>query len=91
MECRKSFGCAFSIEKYSNLIWNKEELPEEWQKSITAPIYKHDKHSVVTAEAYQFASYVQNFIQHPTVKAKSVWRGNYWGSSVWILMQQINY
>jgi len=40
------------------LIWNKEELPEEWKKSIIAPIYKHDKHSVVIAEAYQFANRV---------------------------------
>jgi len=24
-------------------IWNKEELPEEWKESITAPTYKGDK------------------------------------------------
>ena len=77
------------IHKLINLIWSKEELPEEWKKSTIAPIYKHDKHSVVTAEAYQFANYVQNFIQHPTVKTNSVCRGNYWGSSMWILTQQI--
>jgi hypothetical protein len=41
------------------LIWNKEELPEEWKKSIIAPIYKHDKHSVLTAEAHQSANHVQ--------------------------------
>jgi len=23
-----------------NLIWNKEELPEEWKESIIVPIYK---------------------------------------------------
>jgi hypothetical protein len=23
-----------------NSIWNKEELPEEWKKSITVPVYK---------------------------------------------------
>jgi hypothetical protein len=81
------------IHKLINLIQNKEELPEEWKKSIIAPIYKHNKHSVrvVTAEAYQFASYAQNFIQHPTVKANSICRGNYWGSSMWILTQQNNY
>jgi len=26
------------IHKLINLIWNEEELPEEWKKSITAPI-----------------------------------------------------
>jgi len=38
-----------------------------------------------------FANYVQNFIQHPAVKLNSIFRGNYWGSSMWILMQQVNY
>jgi len=28
------------IHKLINSIWNKEELPEEWKESITAPIYK---------------------------------------------------
>jgi len=35
-------------------------------------------------------NYVQNFIQHPAVKVNSIRRGNYWGSSVWILRQQVN-
>jgi len=28
------------IHKLHNLIWNKEELPEEWKESIIVPIYK---------------------------------------------------
>jgi len=28
------------IHKLHNLIWNKEELPEEWKESIIVPIYE---------------------------------------------------
>ena len=38
-----------------------------------------------------FANYVQNFFQHPAVKINSICRGNYWGSSMWISTQQVNY
>jgi hypothetical protein len=38
-----------------------------------------------------FANYIQNFIQHPAVKVNSIRRGNYWGSSVWIPTQQVDY
>jgi hypothetical protein len=34
---------------------------------------------------------IQNFTQHPVVRANSICTGNYWGSSVWISTQQINY
>jgi len=30
----------FEIHKYTNSIWNKEELHEEWKDSIIIPIYK---------------------------------------------------
>jgi len=40
---------------------------------------------------FHFVNYVQNFIQHPAVKVNSKCRENYWGSSMWISMQQINY
>jgi hypothetical protein len=30
------------IHKLINSIWNKEELPEQWKKSIIVPIYKKD-------------------------------------------------
>ena len=46
-----------------NSIWNKEELPEELKVLITVPIYKKggDTHN-----------YLQNFVQHPAVKAKCI-------------------
>jgi hypothetical protein len=29
------------IHKFSNCIWNKEELPHQWKESIIVPIYKN--------------------------------------------------
>jgi predicted DNA-binding protein len=49
------------------------------------------KHSVAITEAYHFCQNVQNNIQHPVVKVNSICRGNYWGSSLCISKQQINY
>ena len=74
------------IHKLINSIWNKDKLPEEWKESIIVPIYKKgNKQFVVIIEAYHFVSYVQNFIQHPSVKVNSIFRGSYWVSSMWIL------
>jgi len=28
------------VRKFINFIWNKEELPKNWQESIIVPIYK---------------------------------------------------
>jgi len=36
-------------------------------------------------------SYIQNFIHYSAAKVNSIYRGNYWGSSVWISMQQVIY
>jgi hypothetical protein len=30
------------IHKFITSVWNKEELPEEWNESIIVPIYKKD-------------------------------------------------
>ena len=34
-----------------------------------------------------FANYIQNFVQRPALKVNSICRGNYGGSSMWILTQ----
>ena len=31
-----------------------------------------------------WANYVQNIVQHPSLKVNSICRGNYWGSSMWV-------
>jgi hypothetical protein len=32
------------IHKLMKLIWNKEELPDKWKKSVVVPVHrKHDK------------------------------------------------
>ena len=49
------------------------------------------KQTVVIIGAYHFGNYVQIFTQHPAVKVNSIRRGKYWGSSMWISTQQINY
>ena len=36
------------IQKLKNCIWNKEDLPEEWNEPIIVPIYK----TVAIIEAY---------------------------------------
>ena len=38
----KAWGRTIHSEfhKLINLIWNKEELPEEWKESIVIPIFK---------------------------------------------------
>jgi hypothetical protein len=41
------------IHKLIKLIWNKEELPHQWKKSIVVPIHKRViKLTVVIIEAY---------------------------------------
>ena len=45
---------------------------------------------IVIIEAYQFCHICTNFIQRPAVKVNFIYRGNYWGSSTWISMQQVN-
>ena len=46
------------------------------------------KLTVAVIKAYH---YIQSFIQHPAAKVTSIFRRNYWRSSVSILMQQLNY
>ena len=48
------------------------------------------KQIVVIIGGYEFANYVQNFIQHPAVKINSIGIRNYRGSSVWISTQKVN-
>jgi hypothetical protein len=80
------------IHELNNSVWSKEEFPEERKKSIIVPIYrKGAKQTVVIIEAFHFANCIQKFIQHSALKVKSIYRRNYWGSSVWISKQQVNY
>jgi hypothetical protein len=80
------------IYKLSISIWNTEELPEEWKESIIVPIYKNgDKTDYQLQGHITFANNIQIFIQHPVFKVNSICRANYWGSSMWISTQQVNY
>jgi len=46
---------------------------------------------VVIIEAYYFAIYIQNFIQHPALKVNSICSINCSGSVMWITMHHVNY
>jgi hypothetical protein len=37
----------YEIHKLINSIWNKEEMPHQWEQSITVPIYKGKTHTLV--------------------------------------------
>ena len=54
-------------------------------------IWRAIKQIVVIMEANHFINYVNNFIQNLAVKANPLCRGNYWGLSMWISTEQINY
>jgi len=83
------------IHKLINSIWNKEELSEQWKESIILPIYKKgdkiDCSNYILYIYFNFVNYIQNFIQHSAFRVNSICRVNYWGSSVWISPQQVNY
>ena len=82
----------YEIYKLIISIWKKEELPEEWKESIVVPIYKKgDKTNCSNYMAHLFCQLHTKFIQHPALKVNSICRGNYCGSSMWILTQQVNY
>jgi len=81
------------IHKLIISIWNKEELPEEWKEPIVVPTYR--KGDKTDCSNYRGTSLLPTtykiFIQHPAVKVNSICGGNYWGSSMWISTQQVNY
>jgi hypothetical protein len=49
------------------------------------------KQKVVVKGHISFANCAQIVIQHPAVQVNSIFREIYWGSSMWILMQQVKY
>jgi hypothetical protein len=54
-------------------------------------IYKKgDKTNCCNYGIISLVSYNQNFIQHPAVMVNFICRGNYWGSSVLMLRQQVS-
>jgi len=62
-----------------------------WSRTLYLFKRRAIKQIVEIIGAYHFCNYVQNFIQHSPIKVNAIYRGNYWGLSRWILMQQVNY
>jgi len=57
------------------------------------PIHKEGdkKNRLVVIEAYHFCQLCKKILSNILLYINSKCRGNYWGSSVWILTQQVNY
>jgi hypothetical protein len=52
------------IHKLIKLIWNKEELPQQWKESIVVPIHKRmKKMTVVITEGYHCCQLHTKFYQ----------------------------
>ena len=61
------------------LSWIKLNWLKCWRiRKLYLSLRRVIKQTVVTTEAYQFANYVQNFIQHPAVDINSICTENYW-------------
>ena len=55
------------------------------------PIYKKDdKTDCSNRGSILLLSIIQNVIQLPFAKMNSMYRGNYWGSSMWLLIKEVN-
>jgi hypothetical protein len=65
-----------AIHKLINSIWNQEELPDQWKESITVPVHKKgDKNNCNNYHGISLLSgFVQNVIEYPPLKVKSVHR-----------------
>ena len=76
-----------AIFKVIIAIWNKEELPGEWKESIIVPIHK--KGDKTDCNNYRGKSLLPTMykILSNILLSRLIPRGNYWGSSMWILMQ----
>jgi hypothetical protein len=73
------------FHKFINSIWNKEELFDQWKESIIVPIHKKSDKTVIIIMGHTAINFIQHFIEHPSLKVKSIYRQNYWGSSVCVL------
>jgi len=81
------------IHKLNNSIWFTEGLPEELKESITVPIYKSGNETDCSTYRYipLLSTTCKILSTQPAVKVNSICRGNYWGLSMWISTQQVNY
>jgi hypothetical protein len=72
--------------KLINSILIKEVLPDHRKESIIVAIYKDGdiKLAIVIISDITVINFIQNFIQYPSLKVKSINRRSYCESSVWV-------
>jgi hypothetical protein len=58
---------------FINSIWNKEKLPQQWKESIIVPVYIRSVIKLIEV-IIAVINYIQNCIQHSSLKANSVRR-----------------
>ena len=63
----------------------------ERSHSLYLCVWRVIKQTLVINEAYLFCKLHTKFYPPSAVKVNSICRGNCWGSSVWILTQQVDY
>ena len=68
-----------------------KELPGHWMQSTIGPIYKKADENCSDRGNISLLSNIQNVIQLPFVKMNSMCRGNYLGSLMWLLIEEVNY
>jgi hypothetical protein len=66
----------FEILQPINSIWNKEELPEQWNESTIVSIYKKGTKQYGNCRGIPVFSYIQNSAKHPSVRVNSTCRRN---------------
>jgi hypothetical protein len=72
------------IHKFIISFWNERNcLMSGRSRSLYLSIRRPIKQAAVITQPHHFVNYVQKFIQHTAAKVSSIWRGNYWGSSMW--------
>jgi len=69
----------------------KNCLRNEMSRSMHVSIRRAIKQIIIIMGAYHFYQLRTKFYPTSAVKVNSICRGNYWGSSMWISKNQVNY
>ena len=78
--------------KLTNSILSTEEFPEKWTESFIVFIYKKgDKTDCSDYKGMSLLSTMYKILSSILLSRLTPYGRNYWGSSMWISKQQVNY